>query len=352
MTSHRIPSLDGLRAISIAIVLFAHSAGTRHFPINSPYGLADLPQMGPFVFFVISGFLITGLLLNERVKSGSTSLTRFYRRRFFRIFPAFYFYVAVIAILAASGAIRLHDGDLRASLTYTLNYHANPSWYVGHIWSLSTEEQFYLIWPLLFCMLNDRKLILVAVMGVLAPLLMVPVRHYYPPIPGMPDGLNLIAAGCLLALVRPTLQHCRLYKVWLLNVPVLPFVVIAGYIYTGYLSSRIDIRLHLLAGVALGPAIAVVMDSSILYAESWLGKCLNSRPMKFIGVMSYSLYLWQSLFLDRYSDGWWAAFPLNLLCALAAALGSYYLIERPFLRVREEIERRFVVSPPRLKCHP
>src|SRR6266478_508092 len=119
----RLPSLDGLRAMSIGLVLFAHLA-------NQP-GLIPLPHLvlgwlatlGVRVFFVISGFLITTLLLAEKSRSGSISLRGFYLRRTMRIFPPFYGYIAVMALAAAAGWIHLRPHDLLAAVTYTVDYH-------------------------------------------------------------------------------------------------------------------------------------------------------------------------------------------------------------------------------------
>lgn len=144
----RIPSLDGLRAISIVMVLVAHASGTRLFPVPASAGnLLGLGEFGVHVFFVISGFLITGLLLDELARTNRVDLRRFYLRRALRIFPPYYTYLAVVFLLALAGALQLAPRDMAHGLTYTSNYYPARSWFLGHTWSLSVEEQFYLLWP-------------------------------------------------------------------------------------------------------------------------------------------------------------------------------------------------------------
>src|SRR3990167_1137108 len=84
-------------------------------------------------------------------------------------------------------------------------------------------------------------------------------------------------------------------------------------------------------------AIALCIDRCVRFPSDWLGRLLNSRPFEFIGVLSYSLYLWQQPFLYRHSTWIGASFPQNVILAFAAALGSYYLIEKPFLKLKERL---------------
>src|SRR5215469_8527111 len=140
--ARNIPSLDGLRTLSILMVLLGHLYGTLGYPKNAvTLELSHFAHFGVQVFFVISGFLITTLLLREREKTGRINLVHFYLRRTFRIFPAAFFYISVMALV-------VHPGYLLYAYTYTMCYagQARP-WVLGHLWSLSVEEQFYLLWP-------------------------------------------------------------------------------------------------------------------------------------------------------------------------------------------------------------
>src|SRR5262249_53791297 len=129
--------------------LFSHLAGTRNFvPLESVRRIGDFGNLGVRVFFVISGFLITTLLLAELDKAGRIDFKAFYLRRAFRIFPAFYVYLGAVGLLSLASAIPVPGTDLALAAGYATNFVSERSWLVGHVWSLSVEEQFYLLWPL------------------------------------------------------------------------------------------------------------------------------------------------------------------------------------------------------------
>jgi len=141
--------------VSIALVVLGHLCGTSGFALPGSFAnTLALGELGVGVFFVISGFLITKLLLEEAEGTGRISLLRFYLRRTFRIFPPYYAFILVLIVLDAARWITLSSGDLVHTLTYTANYHAGRSWNVGHAWSLSVEEQFYLLWPAVLLVLG------------------------------------------------------------------------------------------------------------------------------------------------------------------------------------------------------
>ena len=151
-----IPSLDGLRAVSICLVLLAHASWflpvwlTRTSPFRYIVGSGT---NGVAAFFVVSGFLITSLLLNEQQKTGSISLKRFYFRRTLRIFPPYYAFMLVMLGLWATHFVNLDPAAVKAALTYTwaLIPLQQESGLIAHCWSLSIEELFYLLWPLTCC---------------------------------------------------------------------------------------------------------------------------------------------------------------------------------------------------------
>ena len=164
-----------------------------------------LGNYGVRIFFLISGFLITTLLLKEYDRTGHISLKNFYIRRSLRIFPAFYLYVATIVVLSSLGMVVLYQGDLLHTLTYTMNYHMKRSWYLNHIWSLSVEEQFYLLWPAVVLLAKPRGGLRIAMWVVLlAPIMRVIMAFGFD---ANPTSLtrhfqavsDALATGCLLA---------------------------------------------------------------------------------------------------------------------------------------------------------
>lgn len=347
-TDRRMPSLDGIRAISILMVCYGHLGGTRYFPVSIvAYGrwCGDVAHLGVLVFFVISGFLITSLLMSERETTGAISLKRFYLRRIVRIFPAFYAFILVMAIAALSGAVHLTGRDFAYALTYTVNFEPDRSMQMGHLWSLSIEEQFYLLWPLTLLALRGRRALIVAVAAIFTgPLVRLAIRewifHVDPHLPGgmltiFPAMFDYLAVGCALALLRPWL----LTRTWYLRLTASPWLALA--IPLVWLINRMGSHpvAILLGSPVLNVCVALLIESSTRHAGSLAGRFLNWKPVVFLGVLSYSLYLWQMPFLDHRSSAWMNAFPQNLLFVFLAALASYFLIERPFVRLRGRLRR-------------
>lgn len=332
----RIPSLDGVRGLSILLVLIGHLGGSAGFPLSIPLK-QDLGNLGVRIFFVISGYLITHLLLKEEAATGTISLKGFYTRRVLRIFPAFYSYIAFIAVVSALGWIGLSRWELLSAVTFTSNFHLGRSWYTGHLWSLSVEEQFYLLWPSVLLFAGRRRGLWVAA-GVLlaAPIFRLCVLFFFPDrtsetLELFPSVADSLAAGCILAGTRDLLGRFPRYlgmlaSPWFLL--LIPFLFLANYQF----STKIHIGVE---WSVLNIAIALLLDRLIRFPSHWPGKILNSLPLTTVGVLSYSLYLWQQPFLNRNAPSAFTRFPVSLGCAVSLALISYLFIEKPFLVLRK-----------------
>jgi peptidoglycan/LPS O-acetylase OafA/YrhL len=336
--SGRMRSLDGLRAISIALVLLGHLGGTRGLKaVNLQIG--DYAHLGVVVFFVISGFLITTLLMVERAVTGEVSLKLFYARRSIRIFPAACVYLAVLAILGVAGVVHLKPGDMWHAITYTENFHGLHAWQVGHLWSLSVEEQFYLLWPFAFVALGVRRSIWAPVCVVflaIAARLFARFFLYGTPYenPEMfPMVADSLAMGCLLAMLRSRLESMRWYlRLFQPGWSLLLLVVALA------LNRYEDYTVVTVFGTAIiNVCLAVLIHRSVYHADDAVGAFLNWKPLMFVGVLSYSLYLWQQLFANRTSSAWVNAFPQNLIFAVCAGVVSYYVIEKPLLGLRHRL---------------
>jgi peptidoglycan/LPS O-acetylase OafA/YrhL len=325
----RIHSLDGLRAICISLVLLAHLSGTQHFP-RSPL-LEAYANPGVRIFFVLSGYLITSMLLKERERNGRISLRSFYLRRGYRIFPAAYVFMLAVIYIRWSA---LSAANILTALTYTLNYYHRGNWVLGHLWSLGVEEQFYFLWPACLVLFFPSRITIIATVIAGGP----PLRLLFwlawgragleHPFPVFMDAL---AAGSALCLLGPVLDRARgiFSSRWFLLVcaatAFLPLVQLWNS------------RLYQFAGVSVfhvGVALSLKHIVTRRYAV------LNLRPVAWLGGISYSLYLWQQPFLDRTSSAPWTSFPGNVMLALLLATASFYLVERPFLKLRENQARK------------
>jgi len=332
----RIPSLDGIRAFSIMLVIGWHLSTSGTAPWLEQLWRIDSGNLGVRIFFVISGYLITSLLLAEHARTGTVNLKRFYVRRALRIMPAFYFFLVVIAVASAAGLVPASRTALLRAATYTANYF-RTDWTFGHTWSLAVEEQFYLLWPSVIVLLGLRRSFVCA--GVV--LLLSPTFRGIAALTGhWPDNprysfecvADALATGCLLAHARPWLwihaSYRRLLERRAMELWPIAILVVA------VASARWE-HFGAIAGITLlNIAIAVWIDLCLRYPESWVGRILNARPMAFVGVLSYSIYLWQQPFLR---PGHTLRFPLSILCIGILALASFFLIERPMLRLRARV---------------
>ena len=299
----RIASLDGLRTISIGLVLIGHLAGTRFFPLTQEAGdFFALAETGVLIFFVISGFLITTLLLHELDKSGRINLLKFYFRRTLRIFPPYYSLLAVLLALRFLGYISLSNYDVFHALTYTSNYFYPEGWYLGHTWSLSVEEQFYLLWPASLLVLGKRKGFLVAAsLLILCPLVRtLSIFHVWhaPESAAFEMLADSLACGCLLALWRAKLHENKWYQAmlnsrffWLLPLMIL---LVSAF----HRSPKIYYTIGL---TFTNIGVAICLDWCVMWSAGKVGRILNSRVMVYVGTLSYSIYLWQQLFINRNS---------------------------------------------------
>jgi peptidoglycan/LPS O-acetylase OafA/YrhL len=342
----RILSLDGMRAISILLVVFSHVIFTRNSPVPAEISyrwLDPLGLLGVRVFFVISGFLITQLLLKEMAKNQTINLAKFYFRRSLRIFLPFYFFIIALILMQIPGWVRLSTGDIFHALTYTVNYFPQRSWEVGHGWSLSVEEQFYLIWPAILLIFGSKKgLRLALLFFLLSPFIRLFYYYFFPSFVRwelsyrFETSADAIAIGCLLAGNLEWLKQQRLFRNFL-NSKVfilVPFITI--------LANELNPiqKKYLLAGIsAENIGIALCIAWLIIHSSSRIVSILSSRPMVFVGQMSYSIYLWQQLFLNPRSSALVTSFPINLFMVVIVSLLAHFIVERPSFSLRKRLEK-------------
>lgn len=346
----RIPSLDGLRAISILMVLFAHAyptiPGTVHGSLIDR-AAAYYGGIGVRIFFLISGYLITILLIRERNRLHRIDLPAFFLRRALRIWPAFFTYLGVVTALSVAGPIDVGGSALLAAATFTWNYAVgvisltqDASWFLGHSWTLSLEEQFYLLWPPLLTWAGVRHAGFASVgLILLAPLSRVLTYWSFPSLRGqtgmmLHTAVDTMLIGCLCAIHDRSIARRFAAKprfwAWA-AVTAAAYLVIAAQACRWYLAGLYSLPLGLtLEGICIG----VIVLWCAHRPTNVVGRILNGPIFVHLGIVSYSLYLWQQLFLTERNETWSGRFPVNLVVALLAAEASYWLVERPFLRLK------------------
>lgn len=327
----RIPTLDGWRGIAILLVVADHLNLNCHDPFPQ---LNWIGQQGVAIFFVLSGYLITTLLLAEYRKTGRIDLGAFYARRFLRLMPCAWLYLAV---LAAAQAVTLPEA---ASCIFFFRNFA--TWANGaftlHFWSLSIEEQFYLAWPTVLALAGVKRARLLAIIGAaaIAALRLATWRHYaaLPVISSFATQLraDALLAGCAAALLPARLKFSPRATRWLLAVAL---VSIAACMFV----FKIFIPLGESALIAFAIRTTATMQPGLLTAP------FNLRPLAHIGVMSYSLYVWQEITLRVETPATFTATLIKLEILAALAFGSYYLVERPFVGLAHRRFRSVGRSP-------
>jgi peptidoglycan/LPS O-acetylase OafA/YrhL len=323
----RIASLDGLRAISILLVIVGHVCGHS--------GAATLlSSIGVHIFFVLSGYLITRLLLQERAQQGRINLVAFYRRRCFRILPAAMTYILLVALLVPSTR-----SGLVYALTYTVSYKLDGvSRLFEHLWSLSVEEQFYLLWPLAL-LLGFRRRGRIALCALLLPVGFrlacaanpatntIANLHF-----SFPGTMDSVAAGCLLAIYEPRIRerfgwmaHSGAIAIAL---PITAWTLDAA-LWNGKLSA--------LWGIV--PVLLATWVFLLIERRDWI---LNNPAASILGALSYSMYLWQQPFATAHTF----PLPVALLLLLIAAGVSYFVVEQPMIALGKRPHSRHVQTSP------
>ncbi len=344
-----IPSLDGIRAISILLVIFGHSAFMySSYLLNLSQYLGKLQSIGVSIFFVLSGFLINGFLIKEKSQSDKIDYKLFYFKRFFRIFPPFYFYILVIVIfLNIYPILELEDFEILSALSYTWNYvYETQNWFLGHSWSLSVEEQFYLTWPFvigLISLRNTSKFPLIIIL--LSPFIRIASYYLFPDwrsrLPIMfHSRADSLMFGCWLAYIYDSgaiivwVQKIEKYKLH-----VLSFIFL--FLASPYLKHLFQGKYTMTLGYTLEGIAIINLMAYILFIkkESKTYRLLNGKILRHIGILSYGLYLWQQLFLSHYLH--WKFDSLRFLGMYLAVISIYILVEYPMSLWSKKLQKKY-----------
>lgn len=360
-----VASLDGVRAAAILGVMAYHG------------GLSWAPGgfFGVDVFFVLSGFLITSLLVAEWGSTGTIRLGAFWARRVRRLLPALLVLITGVMLyarfIAAPGTFTHLRSDAIATLLYVANWHfillgnnyfnqfGNPSPFL-HTWSLAIEEQFYIIWPLvLIAVLRWRRslrpVLVLCVVGAVASAVEMamlfhaggdPTRVYY----GTDTRAQSLLAGAALAVwfaMRPAPGSRRSAaslgdqvpdgraRRWALSAAGLGGVVVMAWLWS-HLSGSSTLTYE--GGFAMAAVATVaVIATAVRRPDGMLARVLSLAPVRFIGRISYSLYLWHwpvFMVVDsaKVGVGGYELFAVRVAITFALAVGSFYLIEQPIRR--------------------
>ncbi|MHA6761254.1 acyltransferase family protein [Streptacidiphilus sp. PAMC 29251] len=327
----RQPALDGIRGGAVLLVILAHT------------GALTWGWVGVDVFFALSGFLITTLLFEERERNGRVSLRAFYLRRARRLLPALFMLLAFITVMQTRFGLFPSSWPLWKQLASTLLYlnnwvmasGASPLGPLTLTWSLAQEEQFYLFWPVLLCVMWRLRFRPTVVLLFLAAVL-VGVYWYLPRFgfdadPNnyycMPDRFAELLIGCTAAVLR---RYRAVHHLLRWSLPGLAFLVTIGYAaqVTGY-----ELRPRLLVAAV---AASLLVLHGVTGPRSLLSRVLGLPPLRYIGKISYGLYLYHMAMLmlleQALPDSSWKLRTAVILpLAVGVASLSWHFIESKFL---------------------
>ncbi len=351
LNGKRIPGLDFLRAVAVLLVLLDHSGLGKLGPISMFNG-----GIGVEIFFVLSGFLITWLLLEEWDKSGTIGLIGFYRRRAARLLPAFYGYVLIGLLYLTLRGLPIPWAAIGYGMFYVLNYYqgltgAEPH-FLSHCWSLAVEEQFYVLWPFALLMLCTRRfrvdhvlILSILAIWILRPTLLfvfdVSDAYLYRALETRADHL---AVGCLLAvLMRQQVWRTRFENVWKRKgirfciMLALPLLLVVSATLQSSVAYKYSIG-YALEPLLIGMLIPFIILSS--QAPGLIRRVVLAPIVLIVGEISYGMYLIHQLVLypvrtgvERLTGSFGLATLISVLVVTALAYLSFRYFESP-LRTR------------------
>lgn len=346
-----LASLDGFRAVSIIMVIIFHVL----ISYKTRFSFFNFANLGVQFFFVISGFLITTLLLKEKIVKGDISLRNFYVRRFFRIIPVAYLYLSVVVVLDLVLHLHMKWIFLVGAFLFIRNFIPGASGIdhlSTHYWSLSVEEQFYVLFP--FILKKNFRVYVWFLLGIMATAVLLDCLSSFAHLnfeEGTLAGFLTVAIIQFTSIAIGSLTSILLFKTnfsfrqknkTALNIGLVLAIIGLNFFYTAPFHNTINI---LKCG-----CFALLLVANLTVSDNAFFRLLNSGPMKLIGVLSYSMYIWQqpltqglttlnkSSLLSRFPD----KLPVDIAITLVSLplLGlvsylSYFYFEKTFLKLRE-----------------
>ncbi len=339
-----IKGFDALRAFSIILVLLSH-LGLRSFLPENDYSQTRLWNVisggtGVAIFFTLSGFLITMILIRERNKNGKINLKNFYIRRFLRLLPPLLIFYTLVVILMLSGSIKSNQVGLIYSFFYIYNY--IPTVYysaeLGHTWSLALEEQFYFIWPILLSIFKKIKGISIIIFITIGSCI---AGYYIFPSMGITSSYRTstwfipavapIMIGSFAALLEAHYRE-EWKKRFIGNKRIL-FLAVILFLYPLYSLDATLIFGTILRAISISVILIWIMHNQ----ETKFVRALEFKPLQYLGKISYGVYVFQGLFLTTGPTGKMEIqhFPLNILLTLLIAIASFELVEKPVIKLKK-----------------
>jgi peptidoglycan/LPS O-acetylase OafA/YrhL len=354
----RLASLDGWRAIFIAVVLSSHFGPLDTLTAGSLWlnGLLHDGELAVRCFFVLSGFLITGLLISEANQAGTINVIGFLYRRALRLLPVYFIFLGTLFAAQLAGYLDIASDRWISAVTFTANFRLGlADWPLFHLWSLSIEQQFYLAWPFVLIALKPWQRLRAMAMFTIGVVVFVvafrlaagAINFWIKPDIGR---LNWLFSGTTTfhfidGLAAGSLAACLLFHFqsvisrtpfWLVSVfaavtalmLVLPAMAAPG-------TKILRLLLYLTGNTISAVGCAILLVISTVFSNRWPFRLLCMRPLAMLGTISYSLYIWQQPFTTLWLQECQANARLAVVIVVATL--SYWLLERPFTKMRARL---------------
>lgn len=347
-----ITELDGLRGVAVIAVMIFHA--------NIPFFKGDKFLQGGFIgvdiFFVLSGFLITSILVSEFDRTGSISLKNFYIRRFLRLGPAL---IGLLVVFCLTSFMVLNEEEARKnyfdaiiSAAYLSNWARafliHPPDYLGHTWSLSIEEQFYIIWPIIlfFLLRITQKRQYVLITATFFALLSWALRSHLAnngaTIARLFNGLDTRADALMLGCAVGVMLSNGFLKPTTLKLlqrllPLLNIFSIVGLLFFSVLSNWYVLWMHYWGFFIVELFTVIIILNVTINSKGIFNKILMMKWLVWIGSISYGLYLWHyPIFRTISSLGLqgWSKFIVGIVITFIISIISYYALELPILKLK------------------
>jgi peptidoglycan/LPS O-acetylase OafA/YrhL len=333
-TENRIEHIDVWRFLAIAMVIFAHiieysNPWYKEFAPGLMWRARPIGEFGVDLFFCISGFVICRGMRRESLNSGAVNMQAFYIRRFFRILPPLLVYIAVLMVLSFEGLVNVTASQALSAIAFVCNFSGvSCGWFLGHTWSLAFEEQFYLLFPLLFlvCGLakHRNRLLTIAIAMSLTTLAAQATDHAT--IGHWVSEFSYMAWGCVFALYWDQL------KPLLAKAPLLGWLLVTGILFGSH-AVAIPKFITIVIYPALAPLAMCFMILGTPTHHAFVRRIFTNTTCAYLGRISYSIYLWQQLVTTDHGFSSPITTLLLIPCVIAIAHLSFRYFESRMIAI-------------------
>ncbi len=345
-----IKGFDGLRALSIIMVLITHLGVISLFPKTDFFTIriASLisGSTGVNVFFTLSGFLITYILIVEQTKNGKINIKNFFIKRFLRLLPPFFILLSIVFLLMQFNFVEKNYGSLLLSFFYLSNFSPNKYYLIelGHSWSLAVEEQFYLTWPFILQILKRSRMYLFLLSLIILSVavifiqkdLTIQISNTFLVFSNTNRWTIPAIAPIAIGSLAATLLHKNKNLIVLLFQNKYKMFVLSVLVFISplYLSLSFFNFFNIIQAFGIGILLIWVFTNQ----DSKITEILNIRPLRYVGRISYGLYIYQGLFLTTGPTNklFIQSFPQNILFTFIVAVFSYHFIEKKILALKNK----------------